>query len=496
MIRRSRAPLIALAFLTAAVAPAAAQKPLEMKIYLGPNRELEVDAIYHDPAVIDARLNKTRVIPMFVTVRNSSRARLPLAYRDVRLDLGGDTGLTRLAPISPDTAVATLRKDGQYNAFLSFLGSQTDQFSKIDPFEKVFSDAPLDPGRRKEGFVFFLGPLRELPATFLALGTESFAPQILKTDVVQVMSPDSDGASMWPAMLNTWPARFSANAKELRAAIGNVMHEIANGAPPYRKSYALVMGVSDYKYLDTLPKVRNDLDKMSSLLRGLGFTVVRIDNEKLTLANIRSPQEFFANVANIGPEDRLLVFFAGHGFQRAEGGKTRGYLALINGQTSDRDTKNTIAMDDFVLWTEKVAAKHLLVLLESCFSGLAVRGRPVDVQMMGAGEAPHGPPDPQALYQLSKDPGRYLVMAGDENQRVPMGDAWGGGLFADAVIKGLSGRADGDKDGFVTARELYPWLRRYVETEAMKVLHSTVTPLIKDLDPVLSKGEFVFTISP
>jgi hypothetical protein len=84
-------------------------------------------------------------------------------------------------------------------------------------------------------------------------------------------------------------------------------------------------------------------------------------------------------------------------------------------------------------------------------------------------------------------------MAGDENQRVPMGDAWGGGLFTDAVVKGLSGRADGDKDGFVTARELYPWLRRYVETEAMRVLDTTVTPLIKDLDPVLSKGEFVFT---
>jgi uncharacterized caspase-like protein len=171
----------------------------------------------------------------------------------------------------------------------------------------------------------------------------------------------------------------------------------------------------------------------------------------------------------------------------------RGYLALINAQTSDVGGNNTIAMDEFVLWTEKVAAKHLLVLLESCFSGLAVRGRRVDVQMMGAAAAPHGAPDPQALYQLSKDPGRYLVMAGDENQRVPMGDAWGGGLFTDAVIKGLSGRADGDKDGFVTARELYPWLRRYVETEAMKVLDTTVTPLIKDLDPVLSKGEFVFT---
>jgi len=45
----------------------------------------------------------------------------------------------------------------------------------------------------------------------------------------------------------------------------------------------------------------------------------------------------------------------------------------------------------------------------------------------------------------------------------------------------------------VTARELYPWLRQFVQQEAMRVLGSTVTPLIKDMDPLVSKGEFVFT---
>ena len=74
-----------------------------------------------------------------------------------------------------------------------------------------------------------------------------------------------------------------------------------------------------------------------------------------------------------------------------------------------------------------------------------------------------------------------------------MAEAWGGGLFADAIIKGLQGRADADKDAFVTARELYPWVRTYVAGEAFKVLGMTVTPLIKDLNPVVSKGEFVFT---
>ena len=49
------------------------------------------------------------------------------------------------------------------------------------------------------------------------------------------------------------------------------------------------------------------------------------------------------------------------------------------------------------------------------------------------------------------------------------------------------------RDGFVTARELCPWVRTYVSAEAQSVLGTSVTPLFKDLDRVVSKGEFVFT---
>jgi hypothetical protein len=494
MIHRRCAPaLFALVVLVGYAWPALAQAPFQMRIQLGPNRELEVDAVYHDPADIDRRLSGTRVIPMLVSVRNASQRQVPLDYRDMTLDLGGGTGLLRLTPVDPATARTTLLNDGRYNDFLRFLASQGDRFTTIDPFSQVFPNGTLAPGRTKRGFVFFLRPANVPFNSFLALGTTAYRPEILKTNDFDVMSPEQDASSLWPATIKTWPNRFRESTKEFRQAVSNVIQEVANGAPPYKKSYALLMGVWDYKNMEALPRVRNDLDKMMALLRGLGFTIVRVENEKLTMANVKSPQEFFANVANITPEDRLLVFFAGHGFQRQERGRVRGYLALMQAKLGQPTARDTIAMDDFVIWTQRVQAKHLLVLLESCFSGLAIRGRPLDsVQLMGPGDKPPAP-DPRLLYQLSKDPGRYLMMAGDENQRVPMADRWGGGLFAHAVVEGLKGSADGDRDGFVTARELYPWLRRYVETEALKVLGSSVTPLIKDLDPVVSKGEFVFT---
>ena len=462
-----------------------AQTRFETKVFLGANNDLEVDAVYHDPVDIDRRLAGSRVIPMDLAVRNRSSRPLTVDYQDLILDLGGATGLTRLLPVDPATARSTLMSEGHYNEFLSFVGGQTDRFSNIDPFSRILRNGMIQPGQQKRGFVFFMRPPAVPFTSFLALGMINAAPRILPTNDFQVMSPDKEATSLWRDSFKTFEGL--AGTRSLK----DIVREIVNGPPPFRSSYALLMGVSDYKRMDPLPRVKDDLNRLSTALRALGFTVVRVENDKLTAANIRSPQAFFENTT-ITPDDRLLVFFAGHGFRRDEGGRPRGYLALIDARNGEANSENTVRMDEFVAWTQRVPAKHLLVLLESCFSGLALGVR--DVQMMGGGDATTPrPADPAALYQLAKDPGRYLMMAGDENQRVPMGDKWGGGLFTSAIIQGLQGRADVDKDGFVTARELYPWVRTYVSAEAQSVLGTSVTPLFKDLDRVVSKGEFVFT---
>ena len=83
-------------------------------------------------------------------------------------------------------------------------------------------------------------------------------------------------------------------------------------------------------------------------------------------------------------------------------------------------------------------------------------------------------------------------LPGDGRQQGPEGDREldvERGLFTNGVVQGLRGLADTQRDGFVTTHELYPWLRDYVEKEAAKV-GRTLTPLIKDLDPVVSEGEF------
>ena len=466
---------VIIALLLICPAPIQGQGQIRMSIQLGPANELTIDAQYHDPSDIDARLGGTRVIPMWLTVRNTSLKPLPLAYQDMRLDLGSASSMAPLSPIDGSAARAMLRRDGHYNALLRFLGSQASDYER-DPFSRVLSSGSLGPGRTRSGFVFFLRP-DAVPFTgFMALGTASLKPEILTTHTYEVRAPETESASLWSV-----------------AWLKNQWDRIFNGAPPFNRSYALLLGVSDYRNMKKLSLVNDDLNKMQAFLLSRGFHVVRVQNEKLTVENMRSPQDYFAD--RIHADDRLLVYFAGHGVHRVERGRERGYLALIDAPASGEVSPgDAIAMDDFVAWTRRIAAKHLLVLLDACFSGLAVRGFDVQLETRGAGLSQlQGQPDPKALYRLSMEPGRYLLMAGNEKQEAIASSAWTGGLFTHGVLQGLGGLADTQRDGFVTTRELYPWLREFVEAQAATA-GRTLTPLIKDLGPDgTSQGEFVFT---
>jgi Caspase domain len=325
--------------------------------------------------------------------------------------------------------------------------------------------------------VFFVRP-DAVPFTgFMALGTVEHKSEMLTTNTFEVRSPETESLALWA--LN-W-------AK-------NKWDRVVNGEPPFNKSYALLLGVSDYKYMEKLSLVNDDLRKMQDFLLARGFHVVRVQNEKLTLANLRSPQDYFADKINLN--DRLLVYFAGHGVPQMVDGRVRGYLALVNAPASGAIGRgDAIAMDDFVEWTDRIAAKHLLVLLDACFSGLAVRGFDVKVEERsgGAGTRASGDADPKTLHRLSVEPGRYLLMAGSERQRAIASDKWSGGLFTHGVLQGLGGLADTQRDGFVTTYELYPWLKDYVQKEAAAA-GKNLTPLLKDLGrDGASQGEFVFT---
>jgi len=229
--------------------------------------------------------------------------------------------------------------------------------------------------------------------------------------------------------------------------------EAAPAAPRIPRSYALVVGIANYKNLPAQLQLRypeRDAEAMYSILisaEGGNFpaeNVHRLAGERATLAALRRElEQWLTSVAR--DDDRVLIYFAGHGF--VLGGKA--YLAPY-----DMDLKN-IAGTAYPMDTlgavigSKIRAKWKVLLADACHSG-AIN--------------PEG--DNQTINRSLLDLSRSLfsLTASRDRERSFESPDWGGGhgIFTYYVVKGLEGSADENRDGIVTADELAEYVRRNV----------------------------------
>src|SRR4051812_13466124 len=87
-----------------------------------------------------------------------------------------------------------------------------------------------------------------------------------------------------------------------------------NLQPLYENSSALVIGINDYLYINSLAQARSDAESVAEVLTAeLRFPKDRVTT-LLDAEATRSAitQRFFA-FESLSPDDRLIVFFAGHG---------------------------------------------------------------------------------------------------------------------------------------------------------------------------------------
>jgi uncharacterized caspase-like protein len=141
----------------------------------------------------------------------------------------------------------------------------------------------------------------------------------------------------------------------------------------YGKSHALVIGINDYRHVGPLGYAVNDAEALAELLKtSLGFesenVTVLLDAEA-TRANIL---QAFLRLAVYGtePNDRVLVFFAGHGQTMTSNRGEVGFLVPSDGDPSDLST--LIRWDELTRSSDLIRAKHLLFLMDACYGGLAV----------------------------------------------------------------------------------------------------------------------------
>jgi tetratricopeptide (TPR) repeat protein len=242
----------------------------------------------------------------------------------------------------------------------------------------------------------------------------------------------------------------------------DLKYEESNTAPPAAvavpRGYALIVGVANYKNLPAKSQLEfseRDADAIYSILispEGGNFraeNVHRLTGAQATLANMKRELEtWLPSMAK--PEDRVVIYFAGHGF--ISGG--RGYLAPY-----DLDPGN-IAGTGYSMETlgqvagSKIKAKWKVLLTDACHSGVITPD--ADAQALN-----------QGLLDLSRS--MFSLTASRDRERSFESKDWGAGhgIFTYYVVKGLEGEADESGDGIVTADELSNYVRRNVR-EATK----------------------------
>jgi uncharacterized protein YjbI with pentapeptide repeats len=246
------------------------------------------------------------------------------------------------------------------------------------------------------------------------------------------------------------------------------------------KSVAVVIGISSYIGEDKggypeLHTTAMDADKVVRFLRDdAGFDVIYVlTEEKVTKARIEQLMIDEARLA-VGPHDRFLFYWSGHGDQLVVGERKLGFLPMANSKRNE--FSGMVSMGDIARWDTYISAQQALFLLDSCLSGLA-------------GTEQKGPRGSR-LQQLSQS-GHHLITAGQAGENVIAGDKWTGSLFTDSFIKGAQGEAY-SYDGVITLWSIYDYVLRRVDIEREAVRwDQPLTPKISSLTS--GPGAFFFT---
>ncbi len=145
-------------------------------------------------------------------------------------------------------------------------------------------------------------------------------------------------------------------------------------AAEYDNSWALIIGINAYEKTPRLLFARSDAEAMRDLLVSqYDFPAGRVTTLLDADATRQRIHETYLALAQdtVHPDDRVIVFFAGHGVTlRGRRGEI-GFLVPVDGDPSD--TASLMRWDEWTRNADLIPAKHILFLMDACYGGLALQ---------------------------------------------------------------------------------------------------------------------------
>ncbi|MFI5386788.1 MAG: caspase domain-containing protein [Fimbriimonadales bacterium] len=255
--------------------------------------------------------------------------------------------------------------------------------------------------------------------------------------------------------------------------------------PLYANSHALIIGINRYPNLPSNLQlsygVKDAADLRDELTKDYGFpasNVTLLTDDKASLQGIRDALAALTDNTKIKTDDRVLIFFSGHGqtVPTPSGGEM-GYLIPSDARVDLNDPSNAGPYNASCLRMKEIwddldgcPAKHVLVIADACFSGLLVKSR--------------GGLSKDSIAAMLAKPARQIISGGDKGQTTSERSDLGHGVFTSKLLNHLKSHAT-EKGRVFAASQLFGELLESVSNAT----NGKQTPKFGAFD---TDGEFLF----
>ena len=211
------------------------------------------------------------------------------------------------------------------------------------------------------------------------------------------------------------------------------------------KYYALVIGNNNYKYLEKLDAAENDAKVLAGILKNN----YNFDVELLLNADYETTVDSLHNISKkLKKDDNLLIFYAGHGDLDKK--QNRGYWLPVDASYEKRSRwiSNATVADEL----KATDAKHVLLIVDSCFSGSLMRS--------GSNIKSNKNLDAKYIKLLQKKKTRLVITSGGNE---PVMDSDGGlhSVFAQKLIDTLK-----ENKNVISTQKIFENIKKYVAVNA------------------------------
>lgn len=239
--------------------------------------------------------------------------------------------------------------------------------------------------------------------------------------------------------------------------------------------YLVTIGINKYKNtkynLNYAEADANGVEKLIQEKSGLLFKEVipyTIRNDKAVKTNILAALEDIKKKAL--QQDVLMVYYAGHGVMTDVTG-TSGEFYIVPHDViqlygrEDVLKEKAISATQLKDYAEKINAQKQVFILDACQSAGALE----TVAARGAAEE-------KAIAQLARSTGTFWITATGSNQFATEFEKLGHGIFTYALLEGVTGAGDANKDKKLTVRELSTYIENKVPELSEKYKGTTQFP--------------------